>query len=86
MFCPLCGSAWLKRSHTRGFEEKLLKSLGFKAFRCGEELCNWRGLLKIGSEKEIAFLKVCKGLLIFMVVLLLTFLAFVFAISADYLV
>jgi hypothetical protein len=85
MFCPLCGSARIKRSHTRGFEEKLLKFLGFKAFRCEEELCPWRGLLKTGFEKENGFLKECKASLIFMILLLLSFLVFVFAISADYL-
>jgi hypothetical protein len=85
MFCPLCGSGRIRRSRTRGFEEKLLKFLGFKAFRCGEELCDWRGLLKNGFEKKTGFLKKCKASLIFMIMLLLIFLVFVFAISADYL-
>lgn len=85
MFCPLCGSDRIRRSHTKGFEEKLLKSSGFKAFRCREDLCNWRGLLKTGFEKETGFLQKCKASLIFMIMLLLSFLAFAFVISSDYL-
>lgn len=84
MFCPLCGSDRIRRSHTRGFEEKLLKFVGFKAFRCREELCDWRGLLKPGFENETGFLKKCKKPFIFMVMWLLTFLVFVFVISSNY--
>lgn len=86
MFCPLCGSDRIRRSHTTGFEEKLLKFLGFKAFRCREELCDWRGLLKIGlrGENDSGLLKKCKPALICLIMLLLSFLMFVLFINSDY--
>ncbi len=45
MICPKCGSGRLRRSHTRGIKEKFLKKLGYKAFRCREKECDWRGLV-----------------------------------------
>jgi hypothetical protein len=84
MFCPLCGSARIRRSRTRGFEEKILKPLGFKAFRCRENLCDWRGLLKTGFENETGVLQKCKAPLIFMIMFLLSLLVFVFVISSDF--
>lgn len=44
--CPKCGSVKLKKSHTRRSSERLLKLLGWHAFRCREESCGWRGLIK----------------------------------------
>ncbi len=85
MFCPLCGSDRIRRSHTRGFGEKLLKYFGYKAFRCREDVCDWRGLLKIGFGSEPGFLDKCKTPLILMMMLLLSFLVFVFVINGDYL-
>ncbi len=81
MFCPLCGSARIRRSRTRGFKEKLLKFLGFRAFRCREELCDWRGLLKPDFKNETGFLQRCKAPLIFMIMMLLSFLVFFYAFS-----
>jgi DNA-directed RNA polymerase subunit RPC12/RpoP len=46
MFCPQCGSTRLRRSHTRGFREKFRKFFGYRAYRCREDDCGWRGLLK----------------------------------------
>jgi predicted RNA-binding Zn-ribbon protein involved in translation (DUF1610 family) len=47
--CPECGSVKIRRSHTRGFSEKFLRMLGWRAFRCNEASCNWRGLIKSKS-------------------------------------
>jgi len=47
--CPKCNSTNLRRSHTRGLRERLLKPLGWRAFRCREKTCRWRGLLKMES-------------------------------------
>ncbi len=45
MSCPICGSK-LRKSRTRGFAEKLRKTLGTRAFRCADKTCNWRGLIR----------------------------------------
>ncbi len=50
--CPKCGSARLRRSHTRGVSEKLSKVLGWRAFRCRENPCGWRGLIKTKSFRQ----------------------------------
>lgn len=50
--CPNCGSGRLRRSHTRGFLEKLKKILGWRAYRCREESCGWRWLIKTKSFRE----------------------------------
>ena len=50
--CPRCGSDRLRRSHTRGVSEKLQKVLGWRAFRCREKSCGWRGLLKTSSFSQ----------------------------------
>jgi predicted RNA-binding Zn-ribbon protein involved in translation (DUF1610 family) len=53
--CPQCGSGRLRRSHTRGVSEKLHKVFGWRAYRCREKSCGWRGLLKTRSfRQEIA--------------------------------
>jgi hypothetical protein len=36
----------IRRSRTRGWQEKIQKSLGYKAFRCREQNCGWRGVIK----------------------------------------
>jgi predicted RNA-binding Zn-ribbon protein involved in translation (DUF1610 family) len=42
-FCPDCGGR-IHRSHTRGFNEKLIKTFTpYRAYRCHE--CGWRGWL-----------------------------------------
>jgi len=47
MLCPQCG-AHTHRSHTRGFGEKLVKTLtSHKTYRCHE--CGWRGWLGTGD-------------------------------------
>ena len=44
MLCPQCGGH-THRSHTRGFREKLVKTLtSHKTYRCRE--CGWRGWLR----------------------------------------
>ena len=50
--CPKCGSEHLRRSHTRGVSEKLQKVLGWRAYRCREKSCGWRGLLKTSSFRQ----------------------------------
>ena len=50
--CPKCGSDRLRRSHTRGVSEKLQKVLGWRAYRCREKSCGWRGLLKTKSFRQ----------------------------------
>ena len=50
--CPKCGSDRLRRSHTRGVSEKLQKVLGWRAYRCREKSCGWRGLLKTSSFRQ----------------------------------
>ena len=50
--CPKCGSDRLRRSHTRGVSEKFKKVLGWRAYRCREKSCGWRGLLKTKSFRE----------------------------------
>jgi predicted RNA-binding Zn-ribbon protein involved in translation (DUF1610 family) len=47
LLCPQCG-AQTHRSHTRGFGEKLAKTLtSHKVYRCPE--CGWRGWLRTGD-------------------------------------
>jgi DNA-directed RNA polymerase subunit RPC12/RpoP len=55
MFCPQCGSTRLRRSRTRGFREKFLKIFGYRAYRCREDDCGWRGLLKTREVGERLF-------------------------------
>lgn len=49
--CPRCGSK-LRKSHSVGLKEKLLKISGKRAFRCRDKNCNWRGLIKIKTARE----------------------------------
>ncbi len=44
--CPLCKSADIRRSRTRGLREKFLKEFGWRAFRCRQKDCRWRGLIR----------------------------------------
>lgn len=53
LICPKCGSNKLRRSRTRGPEEKFKKILGLRAFRCQTEGCDWRGLIKVKSIKRV---------------------------------
>src|SRR5258706_9973278 len=50
MLCPQCGGH-THRSHTRGFREKLVKTLtSHKTYRCRE--CGWRGgIRRVGASK-----------------------------------
>jgi len=47
IICPNCRSSNVRRSHTHGIKERLLKLIGKKAFRCRD--CGWRGLVFSGS-------------------------------------
>ena len=50
MLCPRCGGL-THRSHTRGFGEKLVKTLtSHKTYRCYE--CDWRGWLGNGDQTK----------------------------------
>ena len=53
LHCPHCGSRRLRRSRTLGFKESLMKKLGWRAYRCRAENCQWRGLLRKESLGEI---------------------------------
>ncbi len=50
--CPKCGSGHLRRSHNRGASEKLIRLLGWHAYRCREKSCGWRGLIKTKSLRQ----------------------------------
>ena len=50
--CPKCGSSRLRRSHTRGVSERFSKLLGWRAYRCREKSCGWRGLIKTRSLRQ----------------------------------
>lgn len=50
--CPMCNSERVRRSHTRGLKERWLKKLGYRAFRCHEKDCGWRGLIQTESPQE----------------------------------
>jgi len=55
MFCPQCASTRLRRSRTRGLWEKFLKFFGYRAYRCQEDDCGWRGLVKTRKVGEKLF-------------------------------
>jgi hypothetical protein len=42
--CPRCLSPKLRRSRTKDYIERALKSVGRKTYRCEE--CDWRGFVK----------------------------------------
>lgn len=49
--CPQCGSAKLRRSHSRGPNEKFQKLVQqLRAYRCKD--CGWRGLIKTKNHKS----------------------------------
>jgi ribosomal protein L40E len=50
--CPKCGSGHLRRSHSRGASEKLIRLVGWRAYRCREKSCGWRGLIKKKSLRQ----------------------------------
>lgn len=50
LLCPQCGGR-THRSHTRGFNEKLVKALtSYKTYRCHE--CGWRGWLRSSDPSQ----------------------------------
>jgi hypothetical protein len=51
--CPQCHGNNLRRSRTRGWRERLLKPLGWRAYRCREKDCGWRGLIKTKPTREV---------------------------------
>jgi hypothetical protein len=55
--CPKCQSTNIRRSHTRTLKETLFKIFGWRAYRCREKKCRWRGLIRTKTNIEI-FLKV----------------------------
>ncbi len=42
--CPKCQSDHMRRSRTRDYAERVLKTTGRKAYRCQE--CDWRGFVR----------------------------------------
>ncbi len=81
--CPRCHSDNLRRSRSRNRRERLVKALGWRAMRCRERACGWRGLVKIKPTREalaeylglnkqtFLLLGVSLGLIVFMVVVML---------------
>jgi hypothetical protein len=65
--CEQCGSTRIRRSHTRGIREKFLKSVGYRAFRCREQSCRWRGLIKVKEVSVEDFISKYKIALIFII-------------------
>lgn len=64
MLCPRCGGHTY-RSHTRGFNEKLVKTLtSYKTYRCHD--CDWRGWLRKieASERRCHWLRTIIGVLV----------------------
>jgi hypothetical protein len=51
--CPKCSSDQVRRSHTRGMRERLLKKLGWRVYRCREKACGWRGLIQTEPTRDI---------------------------------
>jgi hypothetical protein len=51
--CPSCHGNRLRRSRTKGLWERLLKPWGWRAYRCREKSCGWRGLIKTKSIRQI---------------------------------
>lgn len=87
MYCPICGSERVSRSHTRGIREKIAKKFGYKAFRCRESDCTWRGLYRIKSrdQKTQEYVAKFRAPLILVSVLLVSLTLFLFLIQIDYL-
>jgi hypothetical protein len=77
----------VRRSHTRGPIEKIAKKLGYKAFRCREAECTWRGLFRIKSPNQSTqgLLTKFRAPLILMGVMLISLTLFLFLINIDYL-
>ncbi len=71
--CPSCKSTNIRRSHTKGLREKFLKKFGWRAFRCREKNCRWRGLIKMESTSELAkeFIKNHKATIIGIVMMIM---------------
>jgi hypothetical protein len=68
MVCPLCG-AEARRSHSRGFSEKIFKlTSGFRPFRCKE--CSWRGWMSRG--KKVDSRRTMRTYFYFVIILILT--------------
>ncbi len=69
--CPQCGSSKLRRSHSRGLVEHLLKYFRQRAYRCKD--CGWRGRSNAKSRKKRQILSkgYTIGRLVFIAVVLL---------------
>jgi hypothetical protein len=55
--CPNCHSTNLRRSRTRGLWGRFLRLWGWRTFRCREENCRWRGMIKVETpilKKQLA--------------------------------
>lgn len=46
LICPKCYSGRIIRSSTKNLKEKFLKIFGWRVYRCSEDECDWRGLVK----------------------------------------
>ena len=57
LICPKCQSTKIRRSHSRTMKEDFVKKFGWKAYRCREQNCRWRGLIRTKTNLEV-FLKV----------------------------
>ncbi len=84
--CPKCGSPRIRRSRSRDFREKFLKSVGYRPFRCREQGCDWRELVRVKSIREIRseFLKKY-GMKLFVVLTSVAVMLYFLWFSLDYL-
>jgi uncharacterized membrane protein YvbJ len=55
MKCPKCGLTRIKRSHSRGFQERLQKLFGRRIYRCIN--CGWRGIRQAKSSHNRRYTK-----------------------------
>jgi len=75
LVCPKCGFK-VRKSRTRNFYEKILKSFGSRPYRCRDKKCNWRGLMR--KRSLIEFLFYAKSIYWRRIVIVITFLIGIF--------
>jgi DNA-directed RNA polymerase subunit RPC12/RpoP len=78
MKCPKCGSTKIKRSHSRGFQERLRKLFHQRAYRCIN--CGWRGILKAkpSSTKRYAKKKILVQIIIIIIIIIAIYLTILY--------
>jgi uncharacterized membrane protein len=77
MQCPKCRSTKIKRSHSRGFWERLQKLFGRRIYRCID--CGWRGIRQAKSSRTRRYSK--KNILIQIITIIIIIIAVYLIIS-----